>query len=60
MSIFLHIYSCGGDTQSNKLPLKFKLHPENGYSVHYDTSILAIFHLSITVIVHISVKNYCV
>ncbi len=61
MSIFLHIHSCRGDTQSNELPLKIKVHRRMDILciTILIALILAISHLSITVIAHIRQKRLC-
>ncbi len=61
MSIFLHIHLCRGDTQSNELPLKIKVHRRMDILciTILIALILAISHLSITVIAHIRQKRLC-
>ncbi len=62
MSIFLHIHSCHGDTQSNgELPLKIIVHRRMDILciTILIALILAIFQISITVIVHIRQKRLC-
>ena len=61
LSIFLHINSCGGDDEFNELPLKIEVHRRMDILCIpiLIALILAIFHLLITVIVHIRQKRLC-